>query len=150
MCPPFEEVDAMPKNLELARLRDEEAELFREPNFAHLSTLLPDGSPHVTPVWVDMDDEEGLILVNTARGRVKERNVNIDPRVGISVTRSENPYQEVSATGRVVATSEAGAEEHIDKLAKKYLGRGRYPYRQPGERRVIMKIRPERVSSSQV
>jgi PPOX class probable F420-dependent enzyme len=140
----------MRKSLELARLRDQEAELFREPNFAHLSTLLPDGSPHVSPVWVDVDDDEGLILVNTARGRVKERNVNQDPRVGISVTRSENPYQTVSATGRVVATSEHGADEHIDKLAKKYLGRDRYPYRRAGERRVIMKIRPERVSSSQV
>jgi PPOX class probable F420-dependent enzyme len=140
----------MRKGLELARLRDQEAELFREPNVAHLSTLLPDGSPHVSPVWVDVDDDEGLILVNTARGRVKERNVNLDPRVGISVARSENPYQMVSATGRVVAISEHGADEHIDKLAMKYLGRDRYPDRRAGERRVIMKIRPERVSSSQV
>ena len=140
----------MRKSIELARLRDEEAQLFREPNVAQLSTLLPDGSPHVSPVWVDIDDDEGLILVNTVRGRVKERNVNMDPRVGISVARSENPYEMVSATGRVVAASKEGAEEHIDKLSKKYLGRERYPYRQPGERRVILKIRPERVSSAQV
>ena len=137
----------MRRTIELVRLRDEEKQLFREPNFGHLSTVLPDGAPHVAPVWVDVDEEEGLILVNTAWGRIKERNVQRDPRAGISITRTENPYQWVSASGRVVADTEEGADEHIDRLAKKYLGKDRYPYRQPGERRVIIKIRPERVAS---
>jgi PPOX class probable F420-dependent enzyme len=119
--------------------------LFEEANFGHLATLMPDGSPQVTPVWVDFDGR--YILVNTAEGRQKPRNIRRDPRVAISVTRQGSPYAYAQVRGRVVEVTSEGAEEHIDRLAKKYLGRETYPFRQPGERRVIFKIAPEHVSS---
>ena len=119
--------------------------LFQEPNYGHLATLMPDGSPQVTPVWVEMDGNR--ILVNTAEGRVKPRNVRNDPRVAISIHRQDNPYSAAFVRGRVVEITHEGADELIDKLAKKYLGQDRYPYRQPGEQRVILVIEPEHVSS---
>ncbi len=122
--------------------------LFLEPNFAHLATLMPDGSPQVTPVWVDFAD--GRILVNTAEGRAKPRNVRRDPRVAISITKQDNPYASAFIRGRVVEIRQEGADELIDKLAKKYIGQDRYPWRQPGEQRLIMVIEPEHVSSMQV
>ncbi len=122
--------------------------LFEEANFAHLATLMPDGSPQVTPVWVDFDGRH--ILVNTAEGRQKPRNIRRDPRVAIDVLRHESPYAFASVRGRVVEITREGAEEHIDRLAKKYLGRDSYPWRQPGEQRIILKIAPERVASMMV
>ncbi len=120
--------------------------LFTEPNFGQLATLMPDGAPQVTTVWVDLDGDR--ILVNTAEGRVKPRNVRRDPRVAIAIANKENPYSNASIRGRVVEVTNEGAEEHIDKLAKKYLGQDRYPFRQPGERRVIFVIEPQRVSAT--
>lgn len=120
--------------------------LFEGPNFAHLSTLMRDGSPQVTPVWVDLDGER--ILVNTAEGRVKPRNVRGDPRVSISIINQQNPYSHAAVRGRVVDITHEGADAHIDKLAKKYLGQDTYPFRQPGEQRVIFVIEAEHVSSS--
>jgi PPOX class probable F420-dependent enzyme len=105
---------------------------------------MPDGSPQVTPVWVDFDGK--FILVNTAEGRRKPRNIRRDPRVALDVTSREDPYRMVTVRGRVVELANEGADEHIDKLAKKYLGQDRYPFRQPGERRVILKIEPEHVA----
>ncbi len=131
-----------------ATLSEGVKKLFREPNFAHLATLMPDGSPQVTPVWVDLED--GRILVNTAEGRVKPRNVRNDPRVAISIHRQDNPYSAAFVRGRVVEIIHEGADELIDKLAKKYLGQDRYPYRQPGEQRVILVIEPEHVGSIMV
>jgi len=122
--------------------------LFEEANFGHLATLMPDGSPQVTPVWVDYDGRH--ILVNTAEGRQKPRNIRRDPRVAIDVIREGNAYAFAQVRGRVVEITSEGAEEHIDRLAKKYLGRDRYPWRQPGERRVIFRIAPEHVSSMMV
>jgi len=122
--------------------------LFLEPNFAHLATLMPDGSPQVTPVWVDLED--GRILVNTAEGRAKPRNVRRDPRVAISITKQDNPYASAFIRGRVVEMRHEGADELIDRLAKKYIGQDRYPWRQPGEQRLIMVIEPEHVRSMQV
>jgi PPOX class probable F420-dependent enzyme len=122
--------------------------LFLEPNFAHLATLMPDGSPQVTPVWVDLED--GRILVNTAEGRAKPRNVRRDPRVAISITKQDNPYASAYIRGRVVEMRSEGADDLIDKLAKKYIGQDRYPWRQPGEQRLILVIEPEHVSSMQV
>lgn len=119
--------------------------LFSAPNFAHLATLMPDGSPQVSPVWVDMDGDR--ILVNTAEGRVKPRNVRRDPRVAVSIVKQDNPYSTAFIRGRVVEVTHDGAEEHIDKMAKKYLGQDRYPYRRPGEQRVILVIEPEHVGS---
>lgn len=120
--------------------------LLEGPNFAHLATLMPDGSPQVTPVWVDVDADGTHVLVNTAEGRVKPRNVRRDPRVALSVANQENPYQMVSIRGRVVEITHEGADAHIDKMAKKYLGQDTYPFRRPGERRVILKIAPEQVA----
>ncbi len=113
-------------------------------NFGHLATLMPDGSPQVSPVWVDHDGAH--VLVNTAEGRVKLRNVRRDPRVAISIANQQNPYQMVTIQGRVVEITHEGADEHIDKMAKKYLGQDTYPFRRPGERRVILKIAPEHIA----
>lgn len=131
-----------------ATLSEGVKKLFLEPNFAHLATLMPDGSPQVTPVWVDLED--GRILVNTAEGRAKPRNVRRDPRVAISITKRDNPYASAFIRGRVVEMRHEGADELIDRLAKKYIGQDRYPWRQPGEQRLIMVIEPEHVSSMQV
>jgi len=121
-------------------------DLFEKPNFGHLATLMPDGSPQVTPVWVDIDGD--TILVNTAEGRVKARNLARDGRVAISVADQQNPYRYIQVRGRVIARTHDGADAHIDKLAKKYLGQDRYPFRQPGEQRVIFRIQPEHVQVS--
>ena len=128
-----------------ATLSEGVKKLFREPNYGHMATLMPDGSPQVSPVWVDMDGDR--ILVNTAEGRVKPRNVRRDARVAISIYNQENPYSSAFIRGRVVEITHEGAEEHIDKLAKKYLGQDTYPYRQPGDKRVILVIEPEHVGS---
>jgi PPOX class probable F420-dependent enzyme len=109
--------------------------------FAHLGTLMPDGSPQVTPVWLDM--EGGLIRVNSARGRQKDRNVRRDPRVSLCLMDPENPYRYVELRGRVIEITEEGADAHIDSLAFKYLGAESYPYRSKDEVRVIYKIRIE-------
>ena len=116
-------------------------DLFSKKAFAHLSTLMPDGSPQVTPVWVDYQD--GFVLVNSARGRQKDRNMRRDPRVAIAILDPDNPYRYLQVRGRVVEITEVGADAHIDKLAFKYLGREKYPNRRPGEIRVIYKIQPE-------
>ncbi|HEY8491710.1 MAG TPA: PPOX class F420-dependent oxidoreductase [Dehalococcoidia bacterium] len=122
------------------------ARLLQEPNIAHLATLMPDGSPQVTPVWVDFDGV--YVLVNTAEGRQKERNVRRDARVAVEVMRQDNPYYWAAIRGRVVDLVHEGADEHIDRLARKYLGRDRYPARDPNERRIVLKIEPERVTFS--
>ncbi len=122
--------------------------LFEEANFGHLATVMPDGSPQVTAVWVDYDGTH--ILVNTAEGRQKPRNIRRDPRVAIDVVRQGSEYAFAQVRGRVVEITSEGAEEHIDRLAKKYLGRDKYPFRQASERRIILKIAPEHVSSMMV
>ncbi len=119
--------------------------LFQEPNYGHMATLMPDGSPQVSPVWVDIDGDR--ILVNTAEGRAKPRNVRRDARVAISIHNQENPYSSAFIRGRVVEITHEGADDHIDKLAKKYMGQDTYPYRQPEEQRVILVIEPEHVGS---
>ncbi len=126
-------------------LPDSYRDLFEKKTFAHLATVGPDGAPQVTPVWCDWDGT--YIRVNTARGRVKERNLKRDPRVALSVQDPENPYRYIQVRGRVAAMTEQGADPHIDALAKKYLGQDRYPYRRPSEVRVIVKIAPERVQT---
>lgn len=118
--------------------------LFEDKNFVFLSSLMKDGSPQVTPTWVDI--ENGNILVNTAIGRLKQKNIGRDPRVALAIADQHNPYDMVSIKGRVIEQiSGQEAEEHIDKLAKKYIGKDKYPGRSPGERRVILKIKPEKV-----
>lgn len=124
---------------------DNYLDLFSKRAFGHLATLMPDGSPQVTPVWVDLID--GHFIVNSAVGRLKDRNVRRDPRVAIEIIDPDNPYRHLAVRGRVVEVTQAGADEHINKMAKKYLGKDVYPFRQPGEVRVIYKIKPERVST---
>lgn len=126
-----------------ATLPEKAAKLLQGRNWASLVDLRPDGSPHVTPVWVDYDGEH--VLVNSAYGRRKVRNIQRDPRVALDVLPAEDQqagYVSVSGTAELV---DEGADEHIDKLAKKYLGVDAYPFRSPGEKRVIIRIRPERV-----
>jgi PPOX class probable F420-dependent enzyme len=122
------------------------ADLLKKPAFANLATLNADGSPQVTPVWVDFDGKH--VLVNTARGRVKTRNLAREPRVALSIADPENPYRYLGIQGRVVEMTEAGGDTHIDAMAKKYLGKDSYPYRAPGEVRVIVKIAPEKVHAT--
>jgi PPOX class probable F420-dependent enzyme len=114
-------------------------------SFASLATLMPDGTPQVTPVWFDMSGDR--IRVNTARGRIKDKNMQKNAAVALSISDPENPYRHVSLRGRVVNVTEQGADDHIDSLAKKYLGKDKYPFRQPNEKRVIYEIEPISVSS---
>ena len=113
--------------------------------FAHLATLSADGSPQVTPVWFDYS--EGKVRVNSARGRVKVKNMERDGRVALSILDPQNPYRHVQVRGRVTRITEEGADAHIDSLAKKYLGQDKYPFRQPGEVRVIYEIEPSSVAT---
>jgi PPOX class probable F420-dependent enzyme len=126
----------------LAAIPEKYLDLFQKKAFAQLATLMADGRPQVSPVWVDYDGR--YILINTAKGRVKDKNMRRDPRVGLDLLDPENPYRHLSIHGRVVDITEQGADAHIDKLAKKYLGQDKYPHRSPGEIRVIYKISPER------
>ena len=123
----------------LGKYRD----IFDKKAFCHLATVGSDGRPQVTPVWCDFDGTH--VRINTARGRVKDRNLKANPRVALSAQDPDNPYRYVQVRGRVTETTEKGADEHIDALAKKYMGKDKYPYRQPGEVRVMMKITPESV-----
>jgi PPOX class probable F420-dependent enzyme len=120
------------------------AKLLLDKNFAFISTLMSDGSPQVTPTWIDIED--GVILYNTAEGRIKHKNISRDPRVAVSVIDHNNPYNMVSIQGIAIEQSNEGADEHIDKLAKKYLGVDKYPMRSPNEKRIIVKIKPEKIS----
>jgi PPOX class probable F420-dependent enzyme len=113
--------------------------------FAHLATTAGGAQPQVTPVWVDWDGTH--LRVNTARGRVKDRNLQRNPRVALSVQDPDNPYRYVQVQGRVAEMTERGADEHIDALAKKYIGQDRYPWKRPGEVRVMVRIVPERVQT---
>jgi PPOX class probable F420-dependent enzyme len=118
--------------------------LFKEKNLVFMSTLMKDGSPQVTPTWVDI--ENGSILVNTAIGRLKHKNTSRDPRVGLAITDHNNPYDMVTIRGKVIEQITGDeAEKHIDKLAKKYIGAEKYTGRSPTEKRVILKIKPEKV-----
>jgi PPOX class probable F420-dependent enzyme len=116
-------------------------DLFEKKAFANLATVMPDGTPQVTPVWVDYDGNH--VLVNSARGRQKDKNMERNPAVSLSIMDPDNPYRYLEVRGRVAEITEEGAEEHIDKMAKKYMGLDKYPLRQPGERRVLYKIEPE-------
>ncbi|HEY5736628.1 MAG TPA: PPOX class F420-dependent oxidoreductase [Nitrososphaeraceae archaeon] len=118
--------------------------LFEDKNFVFLSSLMKDGSPQVTPTWTDI--ENGYILINTAIGRIKQQNMSRDPRVALAIADQNNPYDMVTIRGKVIEQISGDvAEEHIDKLAKKYIGKDKYPGRSPGEKRVLLKIKPEKI-----
>jgi PPOX class probable F420-dependent enzyme len=119
-------------------LTDADRAMLEGRNFAHLATVMPDGSPQVSVVWIDVDGD--AILVNSAEGRTKTRNIERDPRVALSVYDQENPYRQLMVRGRVVDATHEGAKEHIDALAKKYLGTDVYPWHRPDQQRVIFRI----------
>ena len=121
------------------------ADLFKKKALCQLATVMPDGSPQVTPVWCDYDGR--YVLFNTAEGRQKDKNLRRDPRVAIAIVDPDNPYRYLQVRGKVAEITKQGADQHIDKLAKKYLGVDKYPNRQPGEVRVIYKIQPEKVQT---
>ena len=128
----------------MAKLSEKARKLFTDPNYLFVGTVNSDGSPQVTPVWTD--EKDGKIRFNTAVGRVKERNLRRDPRVGLSITARDNPYDKADIGGRVVDWIEGEeADAHIDDLADKYLGQRPYPWRNPEEKRVIVVMEPERV-----
>src|SRR5512147_3194088 len=120
-------------------------DLFQQPAFANLATIMPDGSPQVTPVWCDFDGK--YVIVNSAKGRMKDRNMRRYPRVALSIMDPKNPYRYLEVRGKVAEITEAGADEHIDRMAQKYLNMSKYPHRTAGEVRVLYKIVPERVST---
>jgi PPOX class probable F420-dependent enzyme len=122
-------------------LDDRAQELLGATNFAQVATLRRDGSPHVTPVWVDVRD--GMVWLNSAAGRAWPANLRRDPRVALNVQNLENHQENLEIRGEASEITPDGADEHIDFLAKKYLGEDSYPYRQPGEQRLIIKIAPE-------
>lgn len=125
----------------MAILTDEDLALLAEPQLAHVATIEPDGSPHVTPVWVDTDGEH--IIFNTAKGRAKYTNIERNPVVAVSVVDKANDFRTLWLKGTAELIDE-GADEHIDRMAQKYLGQDTYPFRQPGEERVIVRITPTR------
>ena len=112
--------------------------------FANLATVMPDGTPQVTPVWIDYAD--GVIRFNTAKGRVKARNLKVGSPVALAIMDPDEPYRYLQVRGRVRRVTEEGADAHIDSLAKKYLGKDKYPFRQPGEVRVMYEIEPQSAS----
>jgi PPOX class probable F420-dependent enzyme len=127
-----------------AAIPDEAKHLFENKDFAHVATLNSDGSPQVSAVWIGLDGD--LITFNTAEGRLKPKNLRRDERVAVSIAGQENPYENLIVQGKVVELTNDGADEDIDALAKRYLDADSYPYRQPGEERLIIKIEPEKVN----
>lgn len=124
-------------------LTDKAKALLERPVLATLATVAPDGGPQVTPLWIEVDGDD--VLLNTAQGRAKARNLERDPRVALSVIDPDDPYNVVVVRGTVTEMTTEGADEHIDRLAHKYLGVDSYPMRQPGEVRLKIRIRPDRI-----
>ena len=122
----------------MAAFPDKYLDLFQKKTFGAFTTLMPDGSPQTTPVWVDY--QNGEIWVNSAVGRQKDKDVRREPRVALSIQDPDNPYRYVGVVGHVREITQDGADAHIDRMAKKYLDKDKYPFRQPGEQRVIYKI----------
>ena len=121
-------------------------DLFEKKAFAHLATVMPDGSPQVSPVWVKLEGEH--VIVNSARGRQKDRNMQRNDKVALSIQDPDNPYRYILIRGRVAEVAEESADAVIDSLAKKYIGVDKYPYKRPGEVRVTYKIELEHVTDS--
>jgi len=119
-------------------------DLFQKKAFGHLATVNADGTPQVTPVWIDFDGTH--VLVNSARGRKKDKNMERNPAVALSIQDPDNPYRYLEVRGKVDEITETGADNHIDSMAKKYIGKDKYPWKSPTEVRVLYKIRPEHVS----
>jgi PPOX class probable F420-dependent enzyme len=129
------------------KLSDRARAILKSKTFAHVGVIDPGGRPHVTPVWVDVDDKD-TVWINTARGRVKDRLLQLDVPVALAAVDPENPYDYVQVRGHVSERREVGADPDIDHLAQKYLGKERYPFRQPGEERVTIVIEPEQLTGA--
>ncbi len=127
----------------MAELTEVAKRLLEGKNMAAVATLNKDGSPQTTVVWIDTDGKN--VMFNTAEGRLKTKNMARDARVSISVINTENPYEQALIQGRVISMTRDGADEHIDAMAKKYLGQDSYPFRQAGEVRVLVTVAPEKV-----
>ena len=128
----------------MSLIPDSHLDLLDKPAFAHVATLMKDGSPQVTPVWIDREGD--LVVINSAAGRVKDKNLRRDGRVAFSITDPSNPYRMLAVRGQVVEITTEGAEQHIDALAKKYMGVDSYPFRTPDEVRVRYVIKPTSVN----
>jgi PPOX class probable F420-dependent enzyme len=128
----------------MPKLTEDARKMLEGKNFVYLATVNPDGTPQVTPTWVDTDGH--FVLINTAVGRVKHRNMKKNPHVALAITDQMNPYNLIVIKGKVVdhVTGKV-AEDHIDKMAKKYQGLEKYAHRKPGEQRVLVKIEPVRI-----
>ena len=129
----------------MSKLSDAWKSTLNKPVLVHLTTLMADGSPQASPVWVDLDGD--TIVINSAQGRVKDKNMRRDPRVAISAVDPENPYKALMLRGRVVEITTNGADSHIDSMAKKYLGKDKYPFARPGEVRVVYRIQADKISA---
>ena len=128
----------------MAEIPAEARHLFEGKNFAHVATINPDGSPQVSPVWVGIEGD--TVTFNTAEGRVKPRNLERDERVAVSIINQEDPYENVLVQGKVAEITADGADADINALAKRYMDVDEYPYRVPGEVRLIVRIEPEKVT----
>ena len=123
-------------------LSEDDVKMLTDTNIAFIATVNKDGSPQVTPVWIHMEGD--LIIVNTEVGRVKQLNVERDPRVSISLVDKNDPYKFLGLDCTVIEQTTVGADAGIDALSKKYLNKDNYPFRKPDEKRITLKIRPER------
>jgi PPOX class probable F420-dependent enzyme len=121
-------------------------DLFKKKAFANLVTLMPGGQPQVTPVWVDYDGR--YVVINTAEGRQKDKNLQRDRRLALSIMDPDNPYRYLEVRGHVAERTRTGADQHIDAMAKKYLDKDKYPFRQPNEVRVLYRIEPDHITST--
>jgi PPOX class probable F420-dependent enzyme len=119
--------------------------LLQEPQIAQLATIMPDGSPQITPVWVDVEADGSHVIINTVAGNLKTKNISQNPQVAISVVDKNNPWRYAIVRGTVVEERREGADAHIDKMAQKYLGQDTYPWRQADRQRVILRIKPDHV-----
>lgn len=126
------------------KMTDEKViKLFSEKNLVFIATVMKDGSPQVSPVWANYED--GFILVNTAVGRIKHKNILRDPRVAVSVTSNHNPLDMTTIRGKVIEIISDSEYFHADKLTQQYMGRSNYPFKQENEKRIILKIKPEKI-----
>ena len=128
-----------------AKIPDGFKDLTQKVAFAHLATLMADGRPQVSPVWFDLEGDH--FRINSAKGRVKDKNMRRNKQVALSIQDPDNAYRHLDVQGEIVEITETGADAHIDSLAKKYLGKDKYPFAAPGEVRVIYKIRPDKIST---
>ena len=124
-------------------MEDKVVKLFQDKNLVYIATLMKDGSPQLSPVWANFED--GHILINTAEGRIKHKNVLHDPRVAVSVVATNNPLDMTTIRGKVVELISDYDYKHADKLTLQYMGRDHYPFKREDEKRIILKIKPERV-----